>query len=388
VASGAGRYNPAFYGVVGLVARPFNGTSALYAMRAAAAGWCAVFFWLILRVVHTWSSRRALLPLLLVGLTPTVMYSAAIAAPNGVEMMAGLLWWVSLIALLRPGSEGDDRPALLGAMTGGFVLIVVRSLGPLWCVLALTTCLLALPISRTRAVEIVRQRWAIACVLVLAAGSAFSLAWIMGQKPLQIGIERVDYSTSERISLTLQGVALWPFQMIGAFPYRDQPAWPFVYLAALVLGVLWLAGAWAGAANRLRFGIGLCVAVAMIVPAIITYSTLEEFGTAWQGRYTLPYALGLWALVGLGWAQKARSPASLITWISVALFAVAHLLSLVRVVYEESRVHPANEAWHVPPLLLMVSLPLLATAFLAAAVRESPPARLGIQRTAGVRRAS
>ena len=41
VASAAARYNPAFYWVIGSVAKPWTGAAALYAMRAAAAAMCA-----------------------------------------------------------------------------------------------------------------------------------------------------------------------------------------------------------------------------------------------------------------------------------------------------------------------------------------------------------
>ena len=42
VASGAGRYNPVFYAIIGYASLPFEGGSALYAMRAAAALLCLV----------------------------------------------------------------------------------------------------------------------------------------------------------------------------------------------------------------------------------------------------------------------------------------------------------------------------------------------------------
>ena len=102
VASGAGRYNPLFYAVVGTAALPFDGYAALYVMRIATALCCAA----LRRGSRRWSlldlgAEPVAVPRPRRGLHPGALYSTAIVAPNGVEMMAALALWMSLIGLLR-----------------------------------------------------------------------------------------------------------------------------------------------------------------------------------------------------------------------------------------------------------------------------------------------
>ncbi len=100
VASGAGRYHPLFYAVIGTPALPFHGDTALYVMRAATALLAAAFVWLAIRAASTWARTRWPYLGIVVACTPVVVYSSSIAAPNGVEMMAALALWMSLIGLL------------------------------------------------------------------------------------------------------------------------------------------------------------------------------------------------------------------------------------------------------------------------------------------------
>ena len=100
VASGAGRYNPAFYALVGYPSLPFEGVAALYAMRAVGALACLGMMLLALACVRRWASRSSV-PFLAfaVAITPSVLYASSIVAPNGLEIAAGLAWASALIGL-------------------------------------------------------------------------------------------------------------------------------------------------------------------------------------------------------------------------------------------------------------------------------------------------
>ena len=58
VASGAGRYHPLFYAVIGTAAKPFDGATALYMMRIATALLAAAFVWVAVRAASTWARTR------------------------------------------------------------------------------------------------------------------------------------------------------------------------------------------------------------------------------------------------------------------------------------------------------------------------------------------
>ena len=62
VASGAGRYHPLFYAVIGTAAKPFDGAAALYAMRIATALLAAAFVWIAVRAAATWARSPMALP--------------------------------------------------------------------------------------------------------------------------------------------------------------------------------------------------------------------------------------------------------------------------------------------------------------------------------------
>ena len=58
IVSGAGRYHPLFYFVIGTVASPFHGSASLYAMRLAAAAIALGLFASALVAFGTWTRSR------------------------------------------------------------------------------------------------------------------------------------------------------------------------------------------------------------------------------------------------------------------------------------------------------------------------------------------
>ena len=101
MASGAGRYNPLFYGAIGLPSLLFDGASSLYAMRVAAAVLCSVFLGLAGWSLTRWSRTRWPAVGLVATITPVAVYSTAVAAPNGIEMCSALAVWCALLGLTR-----------------------------------------------------------------------------------------------------------------------------------------------------------------------------------------------------------------------------------------------------------------------------------------------
>ena len=145
MASAAARYNPAFYWVIGSVAKPWTGAAALYAMRAAAAAMCAAVIAAALAVGSRLSRTTWPVIATIAALTPVTTYSTAMAAPNGLEMAGALLLWCCLLALPRALERSTHATlAIAGATAGAVVLATVRSLGPLWLALILASALVAL----------------------------------------------------------------------------------------------------------------------------------------------------------------------------------------------------------------------------------------------------
>ncbi len=160
VASAAGSYNPVFYAVIGSVSTMFDGAHALYAMRVANALVCGLFIALAAWVTSLWAQTRWPLFAVVVSMTPVMIFSLAVAAPNAMEMSAALALWCSLLGVVRLDPDDRRMRLLIAAVAlSGVVLVPLRLLGPLWLALIGATFLVMAPMRA-------RSRW---CAVTLGA---------------------------------------------------------------------------------------------------------------------------------------------------------------------------------------------------------------------------
>lgn len=374
VASGAGRYHPAFYAAVGSVALPFEGHAALYAMRAATAALSALLLaagvWSLLR----WSSGPWPLLGLVVGLTPVLLFSTSVVAPNGVEMTAAVAAWTGTWGLVN--DDFAHRGHLLSAVLGACVLVTTRSLGPLWLGLLLLAVLAAsggAVFVRGRIAQLARDSWVMVAGLVVVGVTLASCAWILSMRSLAVGGGGVAADTGWGDGLYHAGVSLplWVLQSVAAFPHRDQPAPVVVYVAALTL----LVGLAAMAARRGRRRVLVIAAtvavVGLVIPFAITLATYADFGLAYQGRYTLPLTIGLPLLLGVAIDGRVRLSQPLRLLVPVAaLLAIAHAVSVGGVLSKQRVVSPLTGSphWPLPPTWSVSVLAALGTVLLCWAV--------------------
>ncbi len=367
VTTSAGGYEPVYYWVVGTPAEAFSGADALYAMRAMSALLCAAMLALAVWCLSTWSrGRRWTFVGLLVGITPTFLYSTSVVAPNGLEMAAGVCLWAALLGL--GGRDEVDAVLLrrerwlLAAATLSVVLLAgLRTLGPLWVVLILA-CVAALRGPRALVAVAHRHRGqvALACSLAVVVSGAV-LLWNRGNVSFPPGAKNGDIDTS------WAQVARWPnwiLGSIGAFPYRDQPAPLVVHLLLLLVLVTMLVAALRRGARQGRAAVVLATALCFLAPSALVALTLESRGGMWQGRYDLPFTAGVMLLAGVvldrvRWRSEPRDlrPPAL----AVLMLGVGQVVSVVHVQLAElDRTVSANDAgWIHPPAfctgLLMVA---------------------------------
>ena len=129
------------------------------------------------------------------------------------------------------------------------------------------------------------------------------------------------------VVVALREPVLWTFQMMGTFPYRNNPAPGAMYALLILVIVVAVALALRFATSRERLALVGCVLASYLLPLAITLMTFQEFGTAWQGRYTLPLLLGIPVLTGIILGRR-RLPRWLVA-ATAALVAVAHTIALV-----------------------------------------------------------
>ena len=169
-------------------------------------------------------------------------------------------------------------------------------------------------------------------------------------------------------------VPQWLLQMVAAFPSRSDAAPPVVYAAFLgLLGFLIGFAVWRGT-TRVRVALLVVVAASLVVPFFITVATLDDFGTAWQGRYGLPYLIGAAVLFGLPLSTLRGRARHVFIAVVFPLVVIGHTVSVAAVLHRELRESPLSgtSAWNLaPPVVVLVALVALgaSVAFLPLAHR-------------------
>ncbi len=380
VASAASTYNPLFYWVVGSVAAPFDGASALYAMRVAAALLCSAFLALAGWATTRWARTPWPLVAMVAAVTPVMLFSTSVAAPNGLEMTAALSVWTALLGLhTRRGREEHLRSLLVVATVGAVVLTTLRSIGPLWLVLIVLTALLPLgPRAVARMARVEVRTVTVGVVAVLVATLA-GVGWTLTAGGT--GVESFPTDVPNRLTGSLAQLPLWFLQGIAAFPRRGTaaPGLVYVLVGAVLLAVVLLGARHADRRRRLAMLAVLVVAVA--VPLALTIPTIRTAGAIWQGRYGLPYHLGLTLLAGL--ALELSPPRHRWTVVLVPLGAaglvVANAASVLHVLDTELRTSPlaGTSHWQPVPAPVAAALVLLGFAAWAAATASARDVRDG-----------
>lgn len=368
VASSAASYPPAFYWIVGTAARPFEGAGALYAMRVATAALSLIFFavgaWALSRVRSRWPLAG-----LVVAVTPVMVYSTAIVAPNGVEMAAGIALWSSLLAL----DESDTRSStglLWCAIASAMVLASLRILGPVFIVMTLATIALLKWRPFWGAVRARPRTVAIGAGLVLASASVQAM-WMYDAVASDLSSDTPANPTV----FSWVNIVVWPLQMIAAFPFRGQAGAPIVYPVVLLMAGALVVYAWRTSQRTERRTIVVSLGAAYVLPFVLTLLTLGSIGSIWQGRYGLPYSVGI-VLVS-AWVISQRSPLSRVPSVALIPFALAYGLAvsacLIKIRTEEMRLNPASSgdpAWLAPSPLVIVLFVTLAVGLFVLAVSQ------------------
>ncbi len=366
VASSAAGYHPAFYWVIGTAALPFEGASALYAMRIAGALLCLVFLWTAAWAVARLPGRWPMAALTL-AISPVFAYSTTVAAPNGLEMAAALSLWASLMAVAHEGRR-SPRSLVWIAIVAAVVLGTLRLVGPLFITLIFLT-VVALNWRGMRDVIRRHPRTSLAGATLVAASVGSFAWWMFGPLVLEPGETGGEGSSA---ALTGSNLILWPLQAIAAFPYRDQRGPMIVYLVVIAfLCGLFVLALWRGGRHQ-KLVLTLSLVASMLLPVLLTLATLEGRGVIWQGRYGIPYGVGF--IVIAGYVLGSKSSATRLSWKltmpTLCLYGVSVAACLVKVRHDELAFNTASAmdaSWHAPaPILLAAVVAAAVTCFAVA----------------------
>jgi hypothetical protein len=342
VATAAGAYNPVYYLIVGTVARPFGGAAADYAMRIVTAVMCALLVAWAATVTARWASTAWPLVTLAIALTPVLVYSTAMTAPNGITYASAILVWAAAMGLVRTEVAGVAGRHLAVPLTvGSIALVATHTSGAMWLALSALVVVTLRPAKEwVRLLVAHRTTWLLASGLVVAAIVA-CITWIRVEHTNELNTKVLEDGQFPWTQLPIYHM-LWALQALGAFPLRNEPAPAPVYViwGLLLIGVLVALFRWGSVRERMAGAATLFMLV--LVPTVLTVVSYRTEGLAWQGRYALPLWVGVVFLAGLALDRhRARLPlpnAGLL----VAMLATAMTISTVHVGLREIA-HGATE---------------------------------------------
>jgi len=288
------RYPPLYYAIVGLPSLLGEGTWALYLMRLVSALLSSIFIGLAVMAALHWSRNRVVLVGVLVAATPMTIFLGGVVNPSGLEVSAAICTWTAGAVLVLERRD-DPPPGLVAVLAvSACVFELVRALSPFW--LALTAVVLVAvsdlaalrPLAARRSVQV-----GFAVVLVVGG---LALAWVLGEHAYDVYSRTpLAYSVPESTILETSFAHndFYLQDMVGVFGWFDTFAPTFTYVAWY--GLVGFVAIAAAAVGRLRHAIVLALfAVAVVViPVAISSSQVHKYGYTWQGRDTLPFAVGL-----------------------------------------------------------------------------------------------
>jgi hypothetical protein len=372
------RHPPAYYGAVGAVSWILpTGKVTLYAMRFVGSVITAAFIATAVTALRRLRSSRLVAVALAVAITPMVLFVSSSVNPSSPEIASGIAFWVCGLVLIWQARDRIDNRLVTATGIAGCVLVLSRQLGPLWLVFIV---LAMIGVGNRDALRnLAGATWARAWGVAVAASAVVQLGWDVLAKPLDVsrsGHAPAHIPAAEIIRISLGQAFDRYWEMIGWFGWLDTPSPALVWVPwTLVLGALvFLAVLWA---TRRHVAVLLAVlAATIVVPVAIEGATYTDAGSlTWQGRYTLPFAVGVPILAGftLSLSERGRQIANrrLVLCIGAAL-GVAQIIAFAQNLRRYTVGHYGvlqfwkHALWSPPlsPLLLTIAFIITTSAFM------------------------
>lgn len=378
-----GTYAPAWYAAVGWPSQVLPPPAALYAMRWLAAAGFAVLLGVAVASLWRTGARGWGMVGLVMAVPPVAVHLAGGLNPSGTEIAAGVALWAASLELLRcPPS----RAAVARWTVAGVVVAAVRPLGPAIAVgvPVVAWMLLGSAPARRRLADDGAVRGG---AVVVVATSLLALGWSLWRGTLSAfsGFPDADATVGSVVRRSLGLLPERLAEMVGVLGWSDVSL-PRVLVAGwlLAVGVLVVA-ALRGSDRRFQLVLVLLAVGVVALPVAADLRSVQDIGFVWQGRYTLPMAVGLPLVAGA--VLDERPPSGVATRWSVAVLAllvVGHLVALLAVARRFGS--GADAAWtrSLDPMSWSPPVPV-PVLVLAAAVALVVPIVALVQHARGVR---
>lgn len=370
----AGKYPPFYYALVGWPTYLSSPTLLLLVMRLGSAVLGAAFLAAACITAVNGRSTKRLLVGIALAMTPMVFYLLGSVNPNGLEVAAAVCVWTIGVILAGeglPSDRGRELRLLIWLGLSVSALALSRSASPMFVAVIAFVLLLYAERGVVRKLAQDRRVWILAGLLALVGGVAAFM--VLQADPYPGPVETIDpRGFSDRLLRSLGQQDDYALQMVGVFGNLDTPApVPVVVAWAAGAGALLVLALNSRSVRAIAALLLLCVAV-ILVSSITEAMALKTMGVFWQGRYSLPLAVGIPILAsGRLSKRSALSPGARrrILVGSAVIWGLAQLICLIWVAHRFSVGVPAgwsfawsNEGWR--PL---VPFPVTFACFAAAA---------------------
>jgi hypothetical protein len=376
----AGRHPPAYYAIVGVVSLLYPpGVGTLYLMRFIGALITGAFIATAMTALRRTAASRVVAIGLLLAISPMVLFVSATVNPSVVEVAAALAFWVCGLVLISEAAERISTRLVTAVGFSACALTLSRQLAPLWVALiALTIC--GFSNNRDALRNLARSSLARFWFALTVACSLAQVGWVLIVKPLDaslLGRKAVDDPASEILRSSLGATAGRYREMIGLFGWLDTPSPAATYfLWTAALGFLVLTAIVVAKRRHILLLLGL-IAATVILPTLLESRAYRDVGAVfWQGRYTLPFAVGIPILAAASTSstQRGRRLAEpRLLWIVGGIVVVGSTLAFAQnlrrytVGYNGDVWFWLHPQWSPPvsPLLVTIGYVVVMVAFVA-----------------------
>ncbi len=293
----AGHHPPAYYAVVGGISRIWpTAAGAVYLMRFVTVLITALFVAIAVRVLLRLTAPRVALVGLAAALTPMVLSFGAAVNPTALETAAAIATWACglvLVSEMRRG-EAPARGLVIQLGVSAAALVLARQISMFW--LALIALIFAALLGRNALQRLWRSTAARVWGAIVAGCAVAQLAWIVFANGLDLSVPigfEPTLSNTDLARATVGRTGLFYFEMLGNLGWLDTglPGLSYLLLTA-ALGALVLLAVAVGT-RRYVVAMFATIMITVATPIALEAWQYREYGLYWQGRYTLPIAVGV-----------------------------------------------------------------------------------------------
>jgi hypothetical protein len=372
VPTSAGRHPPWYYAVIGLPSLVFVSGLGVRLMRLLNVMLTAALLASALVTVLRFPRFRVVALGFACAVTPMLLFLGGVVNPSAIEIAAAIGFWLGGYALVAESRERIDTRLVVRVTVAGSILALTRQLGPFWLGMIGIT-LLALG-----GREVVRTLWGSRTmrtgVVVMVVCSLAQMLWIVGAGTLDASNSNVEgvRGTASQLATGSLGRGLIYFdELIGVFGWRDTspPTAVWLFWTAIAAGLVALAVV--SARRPLVLAILSTALLTWLVPIVLEVRSANAAGYFWQGRYTLPLAVGVPILAAIGFSHREwpEVVVARLAWITGVALGVSQVLAFVQAIhrYAVGTKHKfdffATTPWEPPlPALLLSVVFVIAVA--------------------------